>query len=871
MSPLLRGLVLRRLGRHKLRSALATAAVALGVAAFLATLIVGRTISHTASAVSDATAGGVDLSILPNALDVPLDALAVVEHLDGVAGAAPLTTAWLRVRDVPGRRALVLGIDPLRESRLRRRGLENVGKNVTERVSDPFALLAGTGALVTDALKDALPDALPDAPPDSLPGKALAFLGADGWQTMSVAGTLRSDGVALPGGGRAVLMTATALGRVVGRPGVCQRIDLILQPDADLPVVVKRVEDALSAAGLANLRVGPPRSDDAAAADLLGTVEVGLTIGAVVSLLVGVFLIYHTLAIGVAERRREIGILRALGATRAQVRRVFATEALVLGGVGAVGGVLLAAALAQGAVTTFARTISSAYFAAEAPTAAMTWELALVGVGCGLLVSFVAAVVPASRAAAEEPADAVRRGPEALRVTTPAARRLRLATFVLAFGGAAVFVLFPQPFGRLAGYGALLLSLIGLLTTTPTLLAVGGRVLAPLLTRIAGVPGRLAADDLRRHPLRSALPAAALAFGLALVVETHGVIESMSAETVEWLENDIAGNLFVSSGAKVMGMGNHAPFPAEVGSRLRAVPGVQTAVGIRFALLPFRETRTMILGVDLEPFGRMNRVKVRGIDRATALEGMLQNGDALVSENFARIHGLEIGDAVEFPGLRGTFEVRICGLFRDYSWPRGTVLLDRRLLERHLDDRLVDEFSLVLDDDADEATVIEGIEAATGSDLDLVVTSADDLRTAARKMLGDFFSISYAQVAVAMVVAFLGVLNALWIAVLLRRRELALLRAVGATRRQVVTSVFVQAITLGFLGGLLGVAGGLVVQWVVIQRVMPAETGWVYAVRVPLVTLGATFLLSIVASAIAGILPARLAAQTPLQEALGDE
>jgi putative ABC transport system permease protein len=345
----------------------------------------------------------------------------------------------------------------------------------------------------------------------------------------------------------------------------------------------------------------------------------------------------------------------------------------------------------------------------------------------------------------------------------------------------------------------------------------------------------------------------------------------MSAETVEWLENDIAGNLFVSSGAKVMGMGNHAPFPARVGSRLRAVPGVQTAVGIRFALLPFRETRSMVLGVDLEPFGRMNRVQVRGIARATALDGMLQNGDALVSENFARIHGLEIGDSVEFPGLRGSFEVRICGLFRDYSWPRGTVLLDRRLLERHLDDALVDEFSLVLDDEADEAAVIEGIEAATGSDLDLVVTSADDLRASARQMLGDFFSISYAQVAVAMVVAFLGVLNALWIAVLLRRRELSLLRAVGATRRQVVTSVFVQAIALGLLGGLLGVTGGLVVQWVVIQRVMPAETGWVYAVRVPLLTLGATFLLSIVASAIAGILPARLAAQTPLQEALGDE
>jgi putative ABC transport system permease protein len=292
-------------------------------------------------------------------------------------------------------------------------------------------------------------------------------------------------------------------------------------------------------------------------------------------------------------------------------------------------------------------------------------------------------------------------------------------------------------------------------------------------------------------------------------------------------------------------------------------------------MLPYRGTRAFALGIDPVPFRAMTTVTLRGVDgaqgRDAALAQLADGRHCIVSENFARLHALGIGDSVEFPGRDGVRSLEIVALGRDYSWPRGTVFLDRHVFETELDDDLVDEFSVVVDDDADVDRVIADIGRAVSDDLDLVVTPADELRAGARQLLDDFFSLSYAQVAVAMAVAFLGVLNALWMAVILRRRELALLRAVGATRAQVVSSVLVQAACLGLLGGLLGVTAGVAVEWIVVQRVMPAETGWIYAPRYPWGAIALTFFGSLVASLIAGIVPARLAAATPLREALGDE
>jgi putative ABC transport system permease protein len=155
-----------------------------------------------------------------------------------------------------------------------------------------------------------------------------------------------------------------------------------------------------------------------------------------------------------------------------------------------------------------------------------------------------------------------------------------------------------------------------------------------------------------------------------------------------------------------------------------------------------------------------------------------------------------------------------------------------------------------------------------GTDRDLVVTSAAEMRAQARAVLAEIFSLAYAQVAAALAVAFLGVLNTLWISVVLRRRELGLLRSVGATQSQVVRSIVIEAAVLGVIGAVLGLVGGAIVEWVLLRRILPADTGWTYPLAFPWVTAAGVAVLAILTSALAGWFPARAAVRVPIADAL---
>jgi putative ABC transport system permease protein len=386
------------------------------------------------------------------------------------------------------------------------------------------------------------------------------------------------------------------------------------------------------------------------------------------------------------------------------------------------------------------------------------------------------------------------------------------------------------------------------------------------------VPGRLAAEELARRPARAALPAAALAFGLALVVQALGIVTSLSEGTLAWMEQNVAGDVFVSSGRTILAAGGHTPLDASLAEKLREVPGVAEVVSVRTLRVPWKTTRILVLGLDMGPFARMTHLHVAGDrPRDAILADVATGGACIVSENFAALHGARLGDTIEMPASDGQVPLRVAGTFPDYSWPRGTVLLSRTIVEERMRDRLADQFSLTLAPGTDFAAVTPRIEAALGAGTDAVVTSGAAFRAAARELLADFFRLGYAQAAVALAVAFLGVLNGLWISVVLRRREVGLLRAAGATRGQIVASVVLQAASLGFLGALFGVGGGLAVQWIALRRILVADTGWTAQWIVPWGDLALVAVLAVLTSALAGIVPARAAARTPVRDALGYE
>jgi putative ABC transport system permease protein len=347
---LFRALVVRWIARHRLRSALAVAAVALGVAAFLATAAVGSSVERTATAAVTAISGGADLGIEADAAGVPAAWSAEVREVGGVAAAAPVVLGWVNVHGATRGRALLVGADLAAETRMRRGSLAAASAADV----DALPLATGTGAVLTRPLAEELGVAR---------GGEFAVPGPTGPLTLRVAGVVEPRGGVAAAGGRVVVVALPLAQRVLGRGVAADRIDVDLMPGADRDAVARAIVARIGDRAPPRLYVGTPRPVDPTVSDVLGVVTVALRIGAVVALMIGVFLVHHTISVGVAERRRDIGMLRALGATRAQVRRVFAGEAVVLGLVGAALGVGLALLLAAGALRGFAGSISTAYFA----------------------------------------------------------------------------------------------------------------------------------------------------------------------------------------------------------------------------------------------------------------------------------------------------------------------------------------------------------------------------------------------------------------------------------------------------------------------------------------------------------------------------
>ena len=246
--------------------------------------------------------------------------------------------------------------------------------------------------------------------------------------------------------------------------------------------------------------------------------------------------------------------------------------------------------------------------------------------------------------------------------------------------------------------------------------------------------------------------------------------------------------------------------------------------------------------------------------------------DCIVSDNFAVRHGVEIGDTITLPGPNGPVPLRIAGTVRDYSWSRGTVFLDRQRYAKLFGDELIDMCHVFLQPGypGGPAEARKNVDAFISSRADrgLVITDRDALRKFVAELINRVFLLAYLQQIVVGVVAALGVVTALLISVLQRKRELGLLLAVGATPAQVLRSVLAEAILMGAFGTALGVMIGIPMEWYVLKLVLVEESGFVFDVVLPWKQAAVIAGAAMAAATIAGLLPALHAVRTRIPEAM---
>jgi putative ABC transport system permease protein len=296
--------------------------------------------------------------------------------------------------------------------------------------------------------------------------------------------------------------------------------------------------------------------------------------------------------------------------------------------------------------------------------------------------------------------------------------------------------------------------------------------------------------------------------------------------------------------------------------KLTSLPEVDAVVGVRFHLLDYRESIIFMLAADLD---HLDKGSLRNYPR------LREGGTTVVSENFAALYNVRPGQHIEVRGRNGMLSLEVLGTAADYTWNRGTILVDRAWFSKIYGDDLVDIWDVYLRPGTNPDDVRQKIESRWGPQEALYGATREKMHKSIEVGIDRIYALGYAQFALVGLVTLLGVISALFISVLHRRRELGLLRAVGASRSQVLGTVLAEAALMGLFGALLGFLVGLFIQWYTIHLLLFDEAGFVFPMLVAWKSAAVVFSLAVILAAFVGLWPAYHATRLRIAEAIAYE
>lgn len=855
---LLRTVSIPRLQEHPMRTALTVFGIALGVAAVIAVVLVNRSIDDGVAATFEEIGGKADLQVNAGSAGFSETLFDAIRATKGVVRATPTLQETVVLRDprAHGEHLLLLGVDLLGPDDAYFR--DYASAELPAIAADPIAFLNSShNIILTRALADRFGYKLHDRIPLATP---------HGLENFEIWGFIADRGVGHGFGGSLAVMYYSAMQVAFERGTNIDGVDIAVARGSD-PAVVARNLHAVLGSGFTVER--PAHKNERVAQMLIG-LHTGLAMGSSIALLVGLFLIYNTMSISVVQRKREIGILRALGTTRGDVLRLWTLEGLLLGALGATLGALVGIAVAQLSLENVSRSVSELYVQISATRLRLDRGLIAGGLGLGLAVAMVASAFPAYAASRMSPVDTLRTG-ALVHTRSPRARltKLDLAAALL-LAASPVLVCLPAWHGiPLAAMDACAAVLLAGALLTPRLVQALHALLAPVASRLFGVEARLANDNLPRDLGRTASTAAALMLGVAMATSFAICVGSFVTSTFEWIDQSIPADLFVTSAARFGGRTN-VPMADGLQRQFAMLRGVESVERTRVATSEYRGVPIAIVSTDVAVYARHAHPIMLEGSAGAAFRGLRQGG-VIASENFARRFGVHVGDRVALSTKDGTRAFPVVGVDVDYTNDLGTLLLERSVYVQGWGDQRVDTYEIYVAPGADPLAIREAINSRYGEAFDLFVLTNREFKAEIMRLLEQVFGVVRALETVALIIAVLGVFNALLASVLDRVREIGVLRALGMRRGQLQKMILTEGTLISVVGAVAGLGVGALLGEILLMRVNLVETGWYFPYRPAWLVIVETTLAVVAVSLLAAVYPARSAAELLVAEALEHE
>ena len=829
----LKALLFRPLLREKTRTALTILGIAVGVAVVVAIQLANQSALRAFRESVDAVAGRANYQIVSEATPLPEDTLLALQPLwrEGVRFAPVIDVEGLvEPAQIPVR---LLAVDLLSDLHFRdyryakvRKGTFDLFANDAVIIPAPFAKEHGLmmGSPLT-----------------------LNILGQT--KRMTVRGILEAQGPATAFNGAIAVCDIATAQKAFGLTARLTRIDLMVPNDESL----KRVKLPPGA------RIERPSRRNERVEKMLQAFRVNLFALAGVALLVGMFLVYNTVLLSILRRRRDVGVLKTLGAAPGQIFGAFVAEGLLFGAVGSVLGIALGNWLAFAILGSIGKTINSLYVTSRPEAIVLTPGVIAIGMAVGMALSFVSAIQPSVEAARVGPNAFIRTGGSA-----GARGGLRAGPALLCFGAAILASRLPAWRGiAVGGYVAVLLVVAGFSFLAPAVIRLTSKIPLPF-----GIVGRLASASLPASLRRTSIASAALAIAIGMMVAVALMVGSFRETVRIWVNQTVSSDLWLRPSKGLSNAGS-ALFPPQIADELRRVPFVAAMDRARGRDIVLGDSLVTVGSGDFDVavrFGDLPMVAPR--DSRAAIGRARREHGVVVSESFSTKFGKGVGDAVELPGA-GSFP--ITGVYRDYSNDRGTIVMDREDYVRAFHDDRINTIVVYLKPGITREEARRKLEAQFGPRYHAFAVTNGEIRSEVMRIFDQTFLITYALLGVAIVVAVLGIVNTLAALILERTRELALLRVTGLSVRETRIMIVLESSLLGLAATAAGVAMGYALSWILINVINKQSFGWTIEFHTPAALIAASLAVTFAASALSGLLPARIAERIRIATALKSE
>ncbi len=850
----MRAVVVRGLLARRLRLVLTSLAIALGVMLITGSYVFTDTFTHSFDQIFSASYKGVDVSITPHVAVGDTDF------------AAPIPQSVLdKVRTVPGVAAAQGSIFDQGVTILNKHG-KAFHKHGAPQFLGSASLLDRfeeftfvSGHKPTAGNQVALDKATADKEHFRL-GGPVTIQATNGKRRYTLVGVVKLGGVNSFGGASVALLTLPAAQLATGKLGHFDALDAAGKPGVSPKELSARIRAALPRT--VEVRTGQQQAAKQSSdlRDNVSGLTTALLVFAGIALFVGAFLIFNTFSITVAQRMREMALLRTLGATRRQVRRSVLTEGLVLGVLGSILGIglgLLAALGLKALFNAIGFDVPSSGMVIEARTIIVSL---LVGIG----VTMAATLAPAMRAMRIPPIAALREGavlprgraqrfslPIAILVTVIGVALMSAGLFAISDSGQAVSAL---------GVGAALV-FIGVALLSPKLVRPIASLVGRPIERLGGMPGRLARENVVRQPGRTAVTSAALMIGVALVTFAAVFAASANKTVADAIDTHLTGEIVIQN---TNGFSSFSPEAAGAAAR---VPGVAAVSRLRTSV------------AKLVPGG--SQVQVRGVDPATLADVFklsISSGPAnplarmgpdgtIVDKDYAKSHHLKIGSTLRLrTPTDQVVNVHVVALTDDTSGVTAQLTIPNALLQRAFgvdrDDIVFVRFARGVN----KAATTARLKSTLARQFPEVETlTAKEFKDQQAGQINQLLNIIFALLALAIIVSLFGIVNTLVLSITERTRELALLRAIGTSRRQVRRMIRGESVIIAMIGAILGTVLGVALAVLVSRPLHSLKFAF------PTLDIIIVLILGALAGVLAAIWPARRASKLDVLASLSYE